>query len=213
MSNKRENQFYFSKIPKLTVRYGNITFGGSGSVATSSAGTGGVAAVTKLGTGIYQIQFVDNFYAYVQSEFNFQSGTTGAAVGDGTFVASTVYQIVSVGNTDWGGLGLISGYGTAAGMVFVASGTGDGAKTGTAKVISTAGNGIVKCAVIQSASAFLKNVNPNMNTGTAGVGASIIIQTLGASGTDTMVMAPASPTAGAILEFAVTFRDSSAAAV
>lgn len=213
MSNKREYQFLYSKVPKLTVRYGSITIGGTGSVATSSSGTGGLASVTRLGTGVYQIKFQDNFYSYVKSEFNWQSGTAGANVGDGTFVASTVYQIVTVGDTDWGGLGLPSGYGTAAGMAFVASGTGDGAKTGVAKAISTAGSGIVKVDVVQSASAYLTNTKPNMNTGTAGLGSSIIIFTLGASGTDTMVMAPANPTAGAILNFEVVFRDSSAAAV
>lgn len=212
MSNKREYQFLYSKVPKLTVRYGSVTIGGSGSVATSSSGTGGLASVTRLGTGVYQLKFQDNFYAYVKSEFNWQSGTTGANVGDGTFVASTMYQIVTVGNTDWGGLGLPAGYGTAAGMVFIASGTGDGAKTGVAKAISTAGNNSIKVSVV-APNAFLTNTLPNINTGTAGAGSSIIIQTFGASGTDTMVMAPADPTAGAVLNFAVTFRDSSAQAV
>lgn len=218
MANKREYQFMFSKIPMLKMRQGQITFGGSGSVAASSSGTGGVASVTKLATGIYQIKLVDNFNAYLGSKFNFQAGTAGTAVTDGNFVANTLYQIVAVGTTDWGAIGLDSQYGTAVGMPFVASGTG-GTGSGTAKVIATNGANISHVEVIQNASALLKNNYPNLNTGTAGVGASIIVRCMASiSGTTdgtvtTTNMVAASPASGSILEFEIYFKDSSASSV
>lgn len=216
MSNKREYQFIRSKVPELTVRVGNITIGGSGSVASSSSGTGGVASVTKLTTGIYQIKLVDNFPFYIGSTFTFRSGTSGAAVGDGTLVANTLYQILTVGNSNWVTNGMDSQYTAAVGVPFVASGTGDGAATGTAKAVATAGSAIYTVEVVQDTTKLLTNNYPNMNTGTQGKGSSFIIQCLGPTGGTTSAsttLIPANPAAGSILEFEIFLRNSTAQAV
>lgn len=207
MANRREFQFLYSKQPKLTLRTGLITFGGSGSVAAYSGPA--LGTVSKLTTGIYQIKFVDNFYAYIGAKFCMLSGTSGAAVGDGTLTANTLYQIVTVGNTPWTTIGFDSDYTPVVGAPFVASGTGaSGTNTGVAKAIATAGSGIYAVEVVENQSKLLTNLNPN-----APRGSSIIVQTLGPTGgtaSSSTTLLPASPAAGSQMSFKVFFRDSSA---
>ncbi len=207
MANRREFQFLYSKQPKLTMRTGLVTFGGSGTIAAVSGP--GLGTVSKLTTGIYQIKFVDNFYAYIGAKFCMLSGTAGAAVGDGTFTQNTLYQIGTVGNTPWTTIGFDSDYTPVVGATFVASGTGaSGTNTGSAKAIATGGSGIYAVEVVENQTKMLQNLYPN-----APRGSSLMIQTLGPTGGTTSsstVLVPASPAAGSQLSFKVFFRDSSA---
>lgn len=186
------------------MRTGLITFGGSGSVGTFSGPA--LGTVSKLTTGIYQIKFVDNFFAFIGAQFCMLSGTAGAAVGDGTFTTNTLYQIKTVGNTPWASVGFDSDYTPAVGAPFVASGTGaSGTNTGVAVPVSATGSNILTVEVAQNQTKLLQNLNPNAPRGSA-----IIIQTLGATGVGTTTLVPTSPLVGSQLSFKVFFRDSSA---
>lgn len=131
MANSRFYQFLFSKVPILTMIQGSATFGASGAVASSSGA--GVYAVTKLGTGIYQVQLQDNYNAFIGAAFTPQAVGQGSAVTAGSFVVGTLYQIVTLGTTVYSAIGLNSGLTAAVGQLFVATGVGSG--TGTAKAV------------------------------------------------------------------------------
>lgn len=120
---------------------GTVTIGASGAVS-SSTGTG-VSGVTKLTTGIYQIQTIENYNGYIGSFFEKQSPAIGSNVNDGSFVTNTLYQITAVGTTDWHAAGLNSGLTAAVGQTFVATGAG-GAGTGTAKAVGSTGIGVIE---------------------------------------------------------------------
>lgn len=184
------------------MRTGLVTFGASGTIASVSGP--GLGTVSKLTTGIYQIKFVDNFYAFIGGYFNMHSGTAGAAVGDGTFTANTLYQIGTVGTTVWTSVGFDSDYTPVAGALFVASGTG-GTGTGSAKPIATAGSNILTVEIAIDQTKMLTNNFPN-----APRGSSLIVQTLAATGSGTTTLIPSSPAAGSQMSFKAFFRDSSA---
>lgn len=191
MANGYFQQFLFSKVRGLTMLQGQVTFGAAGAVSAASGV--GLVGVTKLTTGIYKIQIVDDFQAFVGASFSIQSGVTGANIADGSFVANTLYQITAVGTTNWAAIGLPAGLTAAVGQAFVATGIG-GAGTGTAKVVTT--TGVLGVEVVQNAQTELYNTTANQ-------GAILIAQTLDAAG------ALVSPTSGAIISFMLYFRNSS----
>ena len=205
MANTYEKQFLFSKYGKLTLRSGTVTFGGSDSATTVSGP--GLNSVKKLTTGVYQIKFKDNFYNYVSSDFQMLSGTTGSPVGDGTFTTNTIYQITTIGTSNWSAIGYDSDYTPVVGGVFVASGTGNGGTfTGQASAITPSTINIVE--VIQSPQSELTNLNASSGT----KGSSIFIQTLGPTGGTTSsstVLLAANPVAGAQLIYNIWFADTS----
>lgn len=201
MANAYDKQFLYSKYPKFTLRSGTISIGGSGTIA--SFGGPGVAAVSKLATGIYQIKLKDNFYQYVSSDFQMLAGTSGAVVGDGTFSANTLYQITTVGTTNWANVGFDSDYTPVVGAVFVASGTGNGGTfTGQAKAITPTTIDAIE--VIQSPQKQLASLNSASGTS----GASIFFQTLASTGPGTTTLVATAPVAGSQIVFNLWFQDS-----
>lgn len=175
----------------LKMLQGKIVFGASGAVA--SAAGAGIASVTKLATGIYQILFVEDYQAYIGSDFSIQSGVSGGAVADGSFVTGTLYQIVSVGTTNYLAVGYPAGMIPVVGGVFVATGAG-GAGTGTVKAIAPSGVMSVEVA---------GNAQTQLGSSLAATGGQLIIQTLNTSD------ALASPASGCEIDFMLYFRDSS----
>lgn len=114
----------------------NIAIGASGAVGTTKGP--GIKAVTRLATGVYQIQFQDNYYLHYLMEWKMAAPVTGASVTDGSFVIGTPYIITAVGTTNWASAGLATGLTAAVGQGFVATSIG-GAGTGTAKAVGTSG--------------------------------------------------------------------------
>lgn len=185
-------QFLFSKVPMLTYIQGSVLIGSSGAV-TSSNGNG-ISSVTKLGTGIYQVQLLENINAFMSASFMIEGGTTGSPVADGSFVSGTEYQITVVGTTNWAAIGLPADMTAAVGQVFVATGVG-GAGTGTATAVGKSGIFAVEMA---TPSAMLASSSPSK-------GAIFIFQTYNASGALT------SPASSSRIHFDFILRNSSVA--
>lgn len=176
---------------------GTVTFGASGAVSSYTGR--GISSVTKLTTGIYQIQLTDDFNYFVNGDFRMESGVSGGAVTDGSFVTNTLYQIQTLGTTNWGAVGLPSGLTPAVGMVFVATGAG-GSGGGTVKAIGVSGINSVEIA---------QNVQTELyNTGT-NIGSTIVVQTLAPTSSSVTTPIPASPANGSIMAFTLFFRNSS----
>lgn len=197
MGNSRFYQFLFSKIPMLSYIEGSVIIGATGAVGTVSGN--GVYAITRLTTGIYKIQLVDNYNALVGAQFLMESGITGSNVNDGSFVANTLYQITAVGTTNFTAIGLSAGLTAAVGQSFVATGIG-GAGTGTAKAMTVSGITHVEVA---------RNAQTELTTSVAGHGAIINIQTLAATSSSVTTLIPADPANGSLLRFNLFLRNSS----
>lgn len=189
------SQFLYSKIRMLTMIQGTVTIGASGAVSSYTGN--GVSSVTKLATGIYQVQTTDNFNAFIQAGFLLESPVTGSNVNDGSFVSGTLYQITAVGTTNWGAIGLASGLTPTVGQVFVATGVG-GSGTGTAKAMTTSGIAVVE--VPTGIQKMLTNSKESQ-----GIGATVLFETLDI--TDAL----ANPTSGTVINFTFFFRNSSVA--
>ena len=193
MGQTRKYQFLYSKLPMLTMADCHITFGSSGAVSRSSGAL--IASVTQKATGIYMIEFKENYNAFVGHGWDMESPVTGSNVNDGSFVANTPYQITAVGTTNWSAIGLPANVTPAVGQFFVASASG-GSGSGTAKVIGT--SAVAGVEVVQNPQAMLQSNNAYNNTG-----AYLMVQLLDYAG------ALVSPTSGSILDIEFYFRDSS----
>ncbi len=191
MANTRYYQFQYSKVPMLTMVDGAMVVGASGAVSSSSGA--GVYAVVKRATGIYSIQCNQNFNRVIGASFSIYDGVTGGAVSDGSFSANVPYQITTVGNTSWSGIGLVTGLTPAIGQVFVASNSG-GAGTGAAKAIGLSGISSVE---------LMRSENTMLSTSVQGQGALVYFQTLDAAG------ALAHPADGCEIRFMLQFSNSS----
>lgn len=191
MANRWFQQFTSSLIKKLCVVYGEITFGASGAISSFSGN--GVKSVTKLATGVFQIQLQDQFNHFYGAEFTLLSGVgTNPGVNDGSFVVDTLYQIQTVGDTDWPSVGLNSGLSPAAGQAFVASASG-GSGSGVVKAISP--SGIVAIEVAQDPQEMLEVSTPS-------AGSILIFQCYDTSD------ALANPLTGSKIQFALSYRNS-----
>lgn len=175
MANRYFNQFAYS-FHKMPVSIDmNVLIGATGAV-TSQASIG-VAAVVRSTTGIYRIQFQDNYTNLYGVNWGFADGVTGASVAGGSFVTGTAYQIVTLGTTtqaQWVTAGLPVGLVAAVGQVFVAAGAGAG--TGTVKAV--AHSGIFSVEILGSRAA---DIAPSGILG-ANVGGFVFVGTYNASG-------------------------------
>lgn len=170
----------------------NVVIGATGAVGTTKGP--GIASVTRLGTGIYQIKLQDNYNRYFMGSWGFVAPVTGSAVNDGSFVTGTQYVITTVGDTDWTSAGLPAGLTAAAGMTFKAAGAG-GAGTGAAKAVGT--SGIYTVEVVGDTNLMLAP------QGAANMGGIVTIKCLNASGAAT------DPTAGAVMGLTFYLSNSS----
>jgi hypothetical protein len=181
-------QFLFSTNPMLTYLEGSFAVGASGSVTGNVLGTG-ISTVTKLSTGTYQIQLLQNFNRIVGSFFELHPAQTGSNVNAGSFVTNTTYQIVTLGTTNWNAIGLASGLTAAVNQCFVATGAGSG--NGVAIALGT--SGIDHVEMLRGQNLMLYPAN---------TGAYILFQTV-------LAGAVANPTNGAAIRFGLMLRNSS----
>lgn len=99
-----------------------------------------VSSVTRLSTGIYQIILNDNYQSLYQMRAVLAGPASGSTVNAGSFSTGTVYQITTVGNTDWAAIGLPAGLTAAVGMLFKATGAGSGTGVGAVPITTGINN-------------------------------------------------------------------------
>lgn len=179
---------------------GAPTLAGSSSGPTGSFG---IKSITRLAAGVYRLQLDDNYSAFSSFNIRFQAPVTGAAVAGGAFVATTVYQIVTLGTTtqaQWVTAGLPAGITAAVGQVFVAAGVGAG--TGTVKALGP--SNIITTEVIGPQS-MLSNQPFVQGNG----GAYITFQCLGATATADTALIPTDPANGSTMLIELIMNNSS----
>lgn len=109
-----------------------ITIGASGAVAGIKGAF--VRAVTRLGTGLYQIQLMDNYNRVFAAHFAAIAGPAGAPIAASAMTVGVPYQIASLGTTDFTQTGTPAGVAPAVGLGFVATAAGTG--TGTVVAVN-----------------------------------------------------------------------------
>lgn len=170
----------------------NVAIGTSG--ATSDLIGPLVTSVTRVAVGTYKIVLSDTYNKLFNTRSSLKAPVTGSAIAGGSFVASTVYQIVSLGTTNYHLVGLPAGVTQAVGQVFVASGIGAG--TGTVKALGN--SGISSIELIGS-----------MEIDTANMQSIIFIQTLAPTSSSVTTMIPADPASGSRLYIDIYLSNSS----
>lgn len=170
-----------------------MVIGATGAVGTVKGS--GLLGVTRLDTGVYQLQFEDNYNRFLGLTAGFVSPVTGLSVSGGAFVAGTLYIITSLGTTttaQWLAAGVPAGVTPAVGVAFVATGVGAG--SGTVKAAGSSGVFAIEVA---------GNSNLTIANSEQGKGAIVVIQCLDAAGALT------DPAEGSVLGFSAVFRNSS----
>jgi len=160
-----------------------------------------VNSVTRLAVGTYQIQLQDNYAALLSMEVMVQSPAAGAAVTDGSFVVGTVYQIVTVGTTNWTALGVPASITPAPGVVFKAAIIG-GAGTGTGKVPGVSGG--INAEIIGDASTMLSPTPSAPN-----LGGYLTLQFIAATSPSVTTPIAADPAAGSVVRMEFILNNSS----
>ena len=192
MANRYFTQFFYTPHKMPVLLDCNVVIGSTGAVGTTKGP--GISAVTRLGTGLYQIKLQDNYNRYYMGGWGFVAPVTGSAVNDGSFVTGTQYIITTVGTTDWVAAGLPAGLTAQVGQTFKAAGAG-GAGTGAAKAVGS--SGIFAVEVIGDTNLMLNPI------GAANQGGIVTVKCLNASGAAT------DPAAGSVMGLTFYLSNSS----
>lgn len=129
--------FGFNLLPARLITKFNV--GSSGAVSNVKTNNG-VAAVTRLAVGTYQIQMQDNYAAFLSARHIIHSPLSGTPVAATALTPGVVYQIVSLGTTtqaQWVTAGVPAGITAAPGVSFLAAATSSG--TGSAQTAISSG--------------------------------------------------------------------------
>lgn len=108
------NKLYNSHVMPCLVDM-QIAIGSSGAPTLSSAPY--VSSVTRLAAGIYQIKLQDNYAALLGMDSSIIEPVTGSAIDPNGGVVGSLYQISTVGDTNWTTAGLPSSVTAAVGVV------------------------------------------------------------------------------------------------
>lgn len=179
----------------------SIVIGSTGAVSSFTGK--GIAAVTRLSAGVYRIQLQDNYSAFLTSKSFIQSPVTGSPINGGSFVATTVYQIVTLGTTtqaQWVTAGVPAGITAAPGVVFLAAGIGAG--TGTVKALGVSG---VNSTEIIGNPQLMLSKQPFVSN----VGGYLTFQCLGPTDSTHTAQIPTDPASGSVLGFEIYMNNSS----
>lgn len=150
MANRYGYQFLYSREPMLTMIDGTAAIGSSGAVSAISGD--GITSITRVDTGTYKLKLEDDFFRALQLIGSVDAPTTGSAVTAGSFVVGTVYQISTLGNTDWTVAGVDSDVDAAVGVPFVAAAVG----SGTGEALAVAPSQVVALQLIGNPQATIK---------------------------------------------------------
>ncbi len=110
-----------------------IAIGSSGAPTLSSAP--GVQSISRLAAGIYRIQLKDNYASLLGMDANIIEPVTGGAIDPNGGVVGSLYQISTVGDTDWVTAGVPASITPAIGVT-LALAAAPSSGTGRVKLIS-----------------------------------------------------------------------------
>lgn len=181
---------------------GAATIGATGA-PTLLARSKGIASITRLSAGVYRLQLQDNYYEFLSLNAGFRSAVTGSAIAGGSFVATTVYEIITLGTTtqaQWVTAGVPAGITAQVGTVFKAAGIGAG--TGTVKAHAT--SGITSVEVLGNPQLMLSN-QPFVSN----LGGFITIRCNGPTDASTTTPIATDPANGSTLYFQLYLNNSS----
>ena len=172
-----------------------FTVGATGAVGTVTGP--GIKAITRLAAGVYQVQLQDNYSTLLETRTSFIAPVTGSSVPDESLSVGTLYQITSVGTTNWTACGLPAGVTAAVGQAFVATAAGSG--TGTAKAIGTSGiTNVEVCGTFEQVQPFIQ--------GTGGI---FLIKTSGPTAADNTALVATDPAQNSIMTISMWLNNSS----
>jgi hypothetical protein len=187
MANRRFEQFTFGLEHYPVQLYGSFAIGATGAVSLVRGS--GIASVTRLAVGTYQIKLEDNYYRFLNLQALFEMPVTGSDVAATAMVAGTTYEITALGTTNFALYGVAAGVAPAVGVAFVATAVGLG--TGTVKAV--AASGIYGVQVIG---------NPQLMDQPSVKGAVILIRTMNNAGAAT------DPVDGTVMNLQINVRNS-----
>lgn len=179
---------------------GTILIGSSGAV-TSFTGIG-IAAVTHDGTGVYKIQMQDNYASFLMMNTKMIGTVTGSAIDPNGGVVGTLYQITTVGTTNWVTAGIPSGITATVGQVFALA------------AAPTAATGRVKLYLPSAITSVQPAGNPNTawlnkQPFTAGSGGYVTMLCQGATDATHTALIPTDPASGETIVFEIMLNNSS----
>jgi len=161
----------------------SIPIGSSGAVGTIAGPY--IKSVTKMATGTYQIQLVDNYSAYYFGGAQIIAPASGSDLSvrasDAALAVGSTYVISVLGSAtaaNWTTLGVPAGVTPAVGVAFVALATGAGTST-TSKVQAVIDSGIAKVELMGNPNYTIAPMNATPLAGQAG--AIILLKTLAPS--------------------------------
>lgn len=132
--------------------------GSSGALGSTANPGAGIASVTRLTTGVYQLQLKDNYAAFLEANFSVHGKTGASAAASGT-TAGNMYQINTVGTTSqaaWVAAGLPTGISATAGAIFSAS-TAATATTGTGTIKPITASNLYDIEIVGNPTLMLSN--------------------------------------------------------
>lgn len=176
----------------------NVAIGATGAVGTI-AGTG-ISGITRLDVGTYQIKLQDNYNRLYGLDATLQPPLTGSATDPHSETTGHVYQITTVGNTDWTTAGVPAGVTPAVGVAFLLAAQ-PATGTGRVKTIGVSG---IQC--VEIVGVTNTTIAPS---GAANIGALITIQCLGATSSSVTTLIPTDPASGSVLYVQMLLSNSS----
>lgn len=198
MANRRFTQFLWNPHTMPVLLDCSVAIGATGAVGTVKGTM--IKGVTRLATGVYRIQLQDNYYKFYLSGWSFRAPVTGSAVPDGSLSAGTMYEIQTVGTTDWNAAGLPTGLTAAVGSVFKAANVG-GSGSGTAKALGF--SGITSVEVLGDTNTML---GPQ---GVANQGGYITVKCNGPTNSSTTTPVATDPASGSVMFLSFYLSNSS----
>lgn len=178
---------------------GRITIGATGAVATSTGP--GIAGVVRTGVGTYRIQLQDNYNSCLTVLTALTSPITGSPLDPNTGTTGLVYQITTVGNTNWVTAGLPAGITPQIGQAFTLAAA---PAAGTGRVELVASSGIIAVETIGNPSLTI-----NKQPFQAGQGGYVTIRCYGATSSSVTTPIATDPANGSALNYEIIMNNSS----
>ncbi len=163
----------------------------------------GIASVTRLSAGRYQIKLQDNYNKLYACIPQVKSPVSGSAIDPQAASIGTVYEITLVGNTDWATAGLPAGFTPAVGMILKLAAN---PAVGTGRVKAVGASGIASIEIMGSIGGML---SPLSNPQSSVQGGLITIQCLAATSSSDTTLIPADPADGSALAVMMLLSNSS----